>query len=160
MPNHHTPFHHLSFINGIYHHNHHPFTGLTVTHYPNKSIKEQFLIINGKYHGLYRQWSPNGTLIEQRHYLRGEKVGTHRGWYPDASLKFRYQFNTKGQYHGPVREWYPNQQLYKSFNFVHGVEHGRQQLFKSDGNTHIDLISYHGKRYGHLGQKMCKGSSL
>ena len=49
--------------------------GINTTYHGNGKVKSQFIIHNGKTHGLYREYNNKGDLISETNYKDGELCG-------------------------------------------------------------------------------------
>ncbi len=110
--------------------------------------------LNGKEHGIWKQFYENGQLRESRFFKEGKKEGQYLAWWPDGSPQKEYYFEN-GEYEGTCKEWYQNGQLFREFNYHIGQEEGSQKMWKGDGKIESNYEIREGRRFGLLGTKNC-----
>lgn len=145
----------LELINGELFYGKSRFTGNLISFHSNNQLKSKIQYLNGKKHGVEKQWFSSGSISVERFYKNGIKVGNHRAWWSNGSQKFNYHFNKFGEYHGNRKEWYYSKQLFRDFNYINGKEDGRQRLWKLDGNIKANYEVVKGERFGLIGLKKC-----
>lgn len=62
-------------------------SGTIVTRYPNGNKRSEYELVNGRGHGLCRQWWPNGRLRKEGRFVNGEPTGVWKSWYENG-VKF------------------------------------------------------------------------
>jgi antitoxin component YwqK of YwqJK toxin-antitoxin module len=110
--------------------------------------------LNGKEHGLWKQFYENGATKETRNFYRGKKEGEYRGWWENGKQKFIYRFED-GEYQGIAREWNPDGILMREATYERGHEAGPQKVWNADGTIKSNYVVLEGRRYGLLGTKHC-----
>jgi antitoxin component YwqK of YwqJK toxin-antitoxin module len=135
------------------------FTGTLFSLYPDlKDTLEFSSFVNGREHGICRQFYPNGVLKEVRYFKNGKKQGEYKGWWEDRSKKFVFQF-ADDEYNGTCYEWADNGQLIHEANYIAGHEAGEQRAWYTNGKVRSNYTIINGRRYGLLGTKNCKNVS-
>ena len=74
------------------------------------SIESEISYIEGKKHGLHKNWYDNGQLLFHTLYLDNKSHGEHKHWYENGQLSFHY-FYSHDILNGTMREWHENGQL-------------------------------------------------
>lgn len=110
--------------------------------------------LNGKEHGLWKQFYENGAMKEVRNFHRGKKEGEYRGWWENGRQKFIYHFE-RDEYQGICREWSPDGKLMREATYEGGHEAGSQKVWNADGTVKSNYVVLEGRRYGLLGTKHC-----
>ena len=75
--------------------------------------------VNGKIHGLQRNWYSNGQIFEEVNYVNGKIHGLQRNWYSNGQI-FEEVNYVNGKIHGLYRYWHSNGQLSEEVNYVNG----------------------------------------
>jgi antitoxin component YwqK of YwqJK toxin-antitoxin module len=44
-------------------------------------------MVNGKYHGKFKQWYDNGMIALEVDYINGKKNGVYKYWLPNGKLE-------------------------------------------------------------------------
>lgn len=141
--------------NGIMFNGTSAFTGYIYTFYPEtKDTLKLAGYLNGKEHGLWKQFYPDGKLAEKRTFVNGSKEGTFMGWWENGKKKFETTFSNS-EYNGAYQEWNREGQLVLSLNYKKGYEDGTQQMFYDNGKIRSNYVIKNGRRYGLLGTKNC-----
>lgn len=114
--------------------------------------------LNGREHGVWKQFYGDGSRREIRHFENGKKQGEYKGWWPDGTKKFVFHF-LDDEYNGTCYEWAENGQLYHKANYARGHEEGVQRAWYANGKIKSNYTIVNGRRYGLLGTKNCKNVS-
>jgi antitoxin component YwqK of YwqJK toxin-antitoxin module len=130
------------------------FSGYSLQLFADGDTSKLVPYLNGKPHGISKEWYENGILKEVRMYENGFKTGQHKGWFDDESLRFVSHFKHDA-YHGSVKEWQANGSLYRDFNYENGQESGSQKMWESDGRLKANYVVRGGRMYGLVGTKNC-----
>lgn len=145
----------LQLVNGIVYRADKPFTGTVFSFFPaTADTAERAGYLEGREHGIWKQYYPGGHLREQRAYDRGRKVGDYVAWWENGRKKLHYQF-ANDEYEGTCREWNEAEVLIQEMNYTKGHENGAQKLFYNDGKIRANYTIIDGRRYGLLGTKNC-----
>ena len=91
-------------VDGICYSGGKPYTGKTVTHYDNETVKMESSFKKGKKDGLFRVWFENGQLNEIRHYRKNEMDGVWTTW-NEKGVKVGEAGYRKGKKHGEWLVW-------------------------------------------------------
>lgn len=95
----------FDFIDGKYHAKgqQSPYSGVIYQFYDNGARKAEIILLNGKIHGLYKEWFPNGSLKSTKDYDNGLRDGLFISYYKDGKSPLM-----KGHYVDgiPFGKWY------------------------------------------------------
>jgi antitoxin component YwqK of YwqJK toxin-antitoxin module len=80
-------------------------------------------------HGIYRMWYPNNQLQYEINYENGKFCGIWREWSKQGKLMIEMNLDHDGKRHGLYREWHCNGQLYEEIHYNHGKFHGAYRTF-------------------------------
>lgn len=75
--------------------------------------------LDGKLHGVQRDWHSNGQLYYETNYLNGRRHGLERYWYANGRLHYETNY-LNGKKCGLQREWYSDGQQKRVWNYLHG----------------------------------------
>ncbi len=53
-------------------------------YYPDESLKEEGLMVNGLKTGVWKKWRATGQLQKEKNYINGKKNGLYQSWYEDG----------------------------------------------------------------------------
>lgn len=129
------------------------------TFWENGQVNEEATYVDGKEHGVTKQYNANGALIgsytmdhgtgvdlwfdregvlsEERHYLDGQRHGYERWWRSDATTVLQEEHYQKGQAHGIFRQWNDKGRLRRGFPryYVSGKQVTKHQYEQA---RHVD----------------------
>ena len=89
-------------------------SGKLIHYYPNGSVREEIHFADGKYHGVYKEFSEQGWV-------------SHRSTYEH------------GRMHGVLHRFYENGMLQAEANYYHGRIHGRAKEFHPNGTVRLKM---------------------
>jgi antitoxin component YwqK of YwqJK toxin-antitoxin module len=69
--------------------------GYHYTRYKKYIMKSEMTYVDGKIHGIYREWYLDGQIKIYCNYVYGEKHGNYKEWNPDGTLKFECNYENK-----------------------------------------------------------------
>jgi antitoxin component YwqK of YwqJK toxin-antitoxin module len=144
----------LSTSKGIFYWNDHLITGIF---YELNAIGDTVRLsgfLNGKEHGMWKQFYEGGLQKEIRYFDHGKKIGDYFGWWENGKQKFIYHFEDD-EYVGTCREWSNTGLLLRELNYKAGHEEGPQKVWYTNGNIKSNYVIVDGRRYGLLGTKHC-----
>lgn len=134
-------------------------TSKITSYHDNGQLWQYLETIDGRAHGLYREWFPNGQLKIESYLIEGvadihdlaqaswvfdgmSRVFTDRG---DLVAEIHYE---KGVLHTPSRYFHVNGTLQKIIPYQHGLIEGDIQIYDESGNL-LEQISYSaGQKHG------------
>ena len=133
-----------------------PYSGFSVSYYPDNSLKEKFGILDGKKQNKFIQWYPDGHFKNTAEYDKGKLHGEKKIWSSDSLhiLIAHYNFHT-GKPHGEQKKWYPTGELFKKMNLNRGKEEGIQQAFRENGDLYANYEAREGRIFGLKKAKLC-----
>lgn len=136
---------------------------LITSYHPNGHIWQYLETLDGRAHGLYREWHPNGILKLEAHLLEGAgdlHPLAHASWVFDGTClvfdeeenKIAEFFYTKGALSGTSRYYHPNGKVWKELPYKNHALDGFLCVYDESGFT-IEHIPYqkdirHGRAYG------------
>ncbi|MFK0731538.1 MAG: hypothetical protein ACIWVG_10310, partial [Gloeotrichia echinulata HAB0833] len=119
---------------------------------------------NNQMHGCFRTWYSNGMLWEESYYLegkehgiakqfndQGELIGTYQMnygtgvdlWYQEKGLLAEERHYQNGERHGYERWWNGNNQtIYREQHFQQGIEHGIHREWNQKGRLRRGFPKY------------------
>jgi antitoxin component YwqK of YwqJK toxin-antitoxin module len=106
--------------------------------------------INGKPHGLKKEWHDNGQLKYEANYKYGKQDGFDRLWWANGQLKYEANFKD-GKQTGLYKDWYENGQLRTEENYKDGKIDGLTRRWYEFGQLEYEL-KY---KYGEVLSKKC-----
>jgi antitoxin component YwqK of YwqJK toxin-antitoxin module len=130
------------------------FSGNLYSLYPEGDTAKIQGYLDGKPHGLFKEWHKNMVLKELRYFENGYKTGVHRGWYESGIQKFVAHFRND-LYEGNLKEWQENGELYRDFNYEAGQESGIQRMWESQGRIKANYEVRNGRKFGLAGSSNC-----
>ena len=131
-----------------------PFSGYSVTYYPDGALAEKIAYWQGKKQGVYQKWYADGTLSFEANYEAGRKNGRSKTWWRDGGLRSE-SIHKMGMTHGNQRQWYQSGQLFKSMNIVNGKEEGLQQAWRENGKIYNNYEAKNGRIFGLKRASLC-----
>lgn len=57
-----------------------PFTGLALETHKDGKPKGEYPLVDGRFHGVVKEWWDNGTLSTETHFEKGRRHGLNRYW--------------------------------------------------------------------------------
>lgn len=99
--------------------------------------------MNGRTHGLKRDYHPNGQLAAEISYKNGLQHGTAKIWAADGRFLGEYALE-HGTGLGKV--WYDNGDLHSEVFLLKGLPTGRQKAWYEDGVSVPDTYWIRGKK--------------
>jgi antitoxin component YwqK of YwqJK toxin-antitoxin module len=63
-----------------------PFTGTARALHPNGKPKAEYPFVDGRSHGIVREWWENGQQSVETHFENGQRHGSNRYWNPEGKL--------------------------------------------------------------------------
>ncbi|MEM7571800.1 MAG: membrane-binding protein [Bacteroidota bacterium] len=138
--------------------NDHPYSGYSVSYYPDSTQKEKVGILNGRRQNEAIRWYPDGQLKEVANYHQGKLHGEKKRWSSDTNHILVAQLNYhSGKAHGLQQQWYPTGELYKMLNLNMGREEGLQQAFRPNGALYANYEAVNGRIFGLKKAALCYG---
>ena len=112
--------------------------------------------IDGKIHGIEREWYNDGRLASERPHEMGKRTGIHRGWYRSGQMRFFIEYED-GVQHGEAYSWHENGKLYTYSQFVSGKPIGHK-TWRYTGQIYSNYVQVGSHRIvGLIGSDLCNG---
>ena len=136
-----------------------PFTGvLYQLHSGSNDTAQIRSYVNGKPHGIWKQFYTNGQQQFSRSFYHGNKTGIYTRWWENGRKQLQYAF-LNDEYKGACYEWNREGVLIKAMHYHAGHETGSQKLFYDNGKVRANYTIINGRRFGLLGTKNCMNVS-
>jgi hypothetical protein len=100
--------------------------------YPNGQLKAEAPMVNGRIHGLKRDYHPNGQLALEIPFYHGLPNGTAKVWAADGRSLGDY---TMEHGTGVMKLWHSNGVPASEVSMVEGLITGRQKIWYEDGKA-------------------------
>jgi len=139
---------------GLVYHGETPFSGSSVSHYPNDQLAERIHYLEGKKHGLSQKWFRDGTLSFEANLLDGKRDGAVKTWWKDGKIRSESHYK-KGVAHGQQLQWYPSGAQFKEMNLVEGKEEGMQRAWRENGKIYNNYEARNGRIFGLKRANLC-----
>jgi antitoxin component YwqK of YwqJK toxin-antitoxin module len=133
------------------------FTGTIYDLYETGDTALVFNFKNGREDGWQEKFYSQNKPAELRFYIAGKKEGVHYAWWQNGQRKFEYHFEND-EHNGELFEWYENGNPSRFFHYASGYESGNQRMWWEDGSVRSNYDVKNGKRFGLIGQKLCKNT--
>ncbi len=130
-------------------HNHPQKTAELIKHYPDGEIMSKIPRVNGKKHGMGRQWYINGMKSSKQMWANGKRHGLRKAWQDDGNHDSETMFR-KGKTYGLKIEWWPRGAKYLETIWRNNKHHGVQTLRHENGLTWRERYYVHGKEYARI----------
>ena len=134
-----------------------PFTGSVFQFYPKSDVKSlEGRMVNGLFHGVYKEYWNDGTLEKTRTFKNGHKI-KEIGYYGDEqkSREGNYKKVLNEEYdewedveNGLHTEWYRNGQKKSEVNYVDGKYDGQYTTWYKNGQKKSEVNYVDGKKEG------------
>ena len=111
--------------------------------YPNGRLQSEMTVVNGKAHGLTRDYHPNGQLSAEMPVENGLQHGTIRHWATDGRFLGEYQMEHGT---GVAKLWYDNGALHAEVPMSNRLLTGRQKSWDEKGEAAITFYWIRGKK--------------
>ncbi len=113
-------------------------------YYPNGSLKEEGLLVNGLEVGLWKIWYSNGQLEIEVNYIDGKRDGLFQSWHNNGQLRQKLYY-VDGKMNGLYQSWHENGHLCEEVNYIDGKLNGLYQYWHSNGQLMVKVIYVDGK---------------
>lgn len=131
-----------------------PFTGISISKYPNDSISEKIAYQNGVKNGLQEKWFANGVKSFEANYKNGKKNGVTISWWKNGKIRSKGSYSD-GIAQGIHQQWYISGAIFKKLNFVNGKEEGLQQSWRENGKIYNNYEAKNGRIFGLKRANLC-----
>jgi len=131
-----------------------------ITSYHENGHLSQYLeVIDGRAHGIYREWFPNGHLKIEAHLIEGVAdiheiaqttwvfEGVCKAWDEQGNLNAEFYYE-KGLLHNTAHYFFQNGKLQKLIPYDQGETHGKVQVFDEQENLIEEIPFIHGEKDG------------
>ena len=76
----------LEWKNDVYLLEGQPFTGTALASHANGKPKAEYPFVEGRFHGVVREWWENGQQSVETHFEKGQRHGSNRYWNQEGKL--------------------------------------------------------------------------
>lgn len=144
----------LNPVQGLVYFQNKPFTGTSISFYPNGIKATSIDYFEGKKHGLDQKWFTDGLLSYESNYVNGKKHGSTKSWWANGNLRSQ-SFAKKGISNGLHQQWYKSGAKFKVMNIVNGKEEGLQQSWRENGKIYNNYEARDGRIFGLKRANLC-----
>ncbi len=137
----------LNQIEGKWYYKNEPFSGYSLTFYPNDTSAERLGFINSKREGVARQWSEKGVLRVESYYKENRLDSVYKTWWDNGVLSAKSNY-VEGVKQGVEEEWYSTGQLAKQRQLNDGQEQGLQKAWLQNGTLYVNYEAKNGRIFG------------
>ncbi|GEM_PF-1439177 len=102
-------------------------------YFSNGQVSRSFQVVNGLYHGEYKQFYEDGQLLRQADYINGQLYGELVEFYPDGQLKRKGDVYN-GDWEGELKYYYPNGNLKRLLTMKSDLNEGVSKYYNADGS--------------------------
>jgi antitoxin component YwqK of YwqJK toxin-antitoxin module len=139
---------------GLVYHLDKPFTGYSISTYPNDVKSEEIAYANGKLHGSYKKWFEEGLLSYECTYNQGLQVDQGHSWWRNGNMRSEANYKN-GKVHGVQTQWYKSGSIFKKMTFNMGREDGMQQSWRENGKIYNNYEAKNGRIFGLKRAALC-----
>ena len=130
----------------------------TVTYfYRNGTIKENYLVKDGKKNGIYKSFYPNGQLSIEMTYKMGAGEGNYISYNSNGVKDDEFQL-IDDNIHGIRKKYYANGQLASQYNYVNGKYDGEYVTYFYDGKVEKKGTYKNGNEVGQFEEYYSNGA--
>lgn len=133
-----------------------PFSGVAISHFTNKTLKEEVTIFKGKKENLTKRWFADGQLKQVANYHKGKLHGEKKVWSSESVLLSQLNYKY-GKPHGKQMTWYPTGEIHKELNLHQGKEEGIQKAYRRNGALYANYEVKEGRIFGLKKAMLCFG---
>lgn len=144
----------LNQMEGILYEKSIPFTGISISFFPNNLIAEKITYLNGKREGLRQKWFSTGELSYEAYYRSNKVDGIVKTWWYNGNLRSTSHFE-EGKPHGAQKQWYVSGQIFKEQNLAFGKEEGLQKAWRKNGKIYANYEAKNGRIFGLKRSNLC-----
>jgi antitoxin component YwqK of YwqJK toxin-antitoxin module len=125
----------IDYVNGVYYHDDHIFNGDIVDYYENETLKFRYTVLDGRLHGLAKEFYPSGKVKSERNYIVSKLFGQFIEYFESGEImaQFDVKLNAYGQ--GENIENITIGELKKEKYRSKGYEEGIIYFITEDGNS-------------------------
>jgi antitoxin component YwqK of YwqJK toxin-antitoxin module len=129
------------------------------SYHENGHVWQYLEVVDGRAHGIYREWFPNGRLNIEANLIEGVAdihdlaqatwvfEGACKVWDEQANLTAEFTYE-KGLLHNTARYFFPSGKLQKLIPYEQGETHGKVQVFDENENLIEEIPFVHGEKDG------------
>jgi len=115
--------------------------------WPNGNMYRQCTYIDGRKHGIEREWRSDGTIYCVAQYENGCKHGHYLDWWRNGNLRYECDY-VDGQLHGESREYFEDGTLQSYSNWAFDELDGELVSYYEDGQIENQGTYNNGRRQG------------
>jgi len=102
-------------------------------------------LLNGKKHGVWKQFIGKGHVLSAEKYLNGKLHGESRFYDPTTHEAIKLITYLHGDKHGAANLWYPSGKMMKEFIYSYGNMNGLFVSYYESGKVKEEGMYYQGK---------------
>ena len=121
--------------------------GIGKEYYWNGQLWEEIPYVNGKEHGVEKVYDKNGQLLGENLYQNGKGQGIIKTYYSNGQLYSEIPY-VNGEKHGVKKEYYENGQLREEIPYENGEIHGVVKWYHDNGQLKSEIPYEYGNRHG------------
>uniref|UniRef100_UPI0040479B42 toxin-antitoxin system YwqK family antitoxin n=1 Tax=Roseivirga sp. TaxID=1964215 RepID=UPI0040479B42 len=89
----------IAYVDGIYYHNDRIFNGDIIDYYENETLKFRYAVLDGRLHGLAKEFYPSGKVKSERNYIVSKLYGQFTEYFESGEImaQFDVKLNAYGQ---------------------------------------------------------------
>lgn len=122
-----------------------PLTGNMVHRHGDGSMASSEGYVDGRRHGMEREWDPDGTLRLEAAWVEGRRHGAQKLFDHDGQMLLSAEWK-EGVREGATVWYYPSGQVMWETHFAAGAEHGKWSQFGPDGELYIEAWYENGEK--------------
>lgn len=121
-----------------------PFTGTTLEHYPDGTLRSRTAVVDGLVQGLSEGWHPNGQLQISEHFVAGVSHGRRTKYYASGAKLSEANY-VSGELNGLFRRWHENGVLSEEIEFTQGKPEGVSRAWFPSGHLKARVVMQSGQ---------------
>jgi hypothetical protein len=89
----------IDYVDGVYYHHDHIFNGDIIDYYENETLKFRYAVLDGRLHGLAKEFYPSGEVKSERNYIVSKLYGQFTEFFESGEImaQFDVKLNAYGQ---------------------------------------------------------------
>ena len=89
----------IDYVDGVYYHENHVFNGDIIDYYENENLKFRYAVLDGRLHGLAKEFYASGKVKSERNYIVSKLFGHFTEYFESGEImaQFEVKHNAYGQ---------------------------------------------------------------
>lgn len=100
--------------------------------FDNGKVARDFEMVNGQFHGDYKEYYYSGQLFEIQHYKYGMETGEHISYYPNGKVKQKVTYKNDNK-EGEEIEYYETGTIKRKATYTGGDLYGKEYYYNKKG---------------------------